>query len=105
MASTDVVSKYLELRTNKKNKEIVALLAEDFVLEHISDGTIKGKSAMAKYLDSHPPPSGKWDAPKKIDEKKVKVTGTVKKLMMNWSVTGEFKFNSEGQIRKIKMYR
>ena len=105
MASVDAVTKYLDLRMKKDNKGIVALLADDFELNHMSDGIIKGKSNMAKYLDTHPPPSGKWETPTKIDEKKVRVKGTVKKLLMNWSVIGDFKFNSEGQIRKIKMYR
>ncbi|KAJ9459592.1 hypothetical protein DIPPA_04291 [Diplonema papillatum] len=104
MSHVDTVVKYLEYRSAGKNDELVALLADDVVLEHFKDGTFTTKAKFAEYIKKTPAPPGTWATPVAQGDS-VHVEGTVKKLMMNWTVKADMQFNDAGLIKHIKVYR
>eukprot|EP01059_Diplonema_ambulator_P002341 TRINITY_DN11_c0_g1_i1.p2 TRINITY_DN11_c0_g1~~TRINITY_DN11_c0_g1_i1.p2 ORF type:complete len:121 (+),score=64.55 TRINITY_DN11_c0_g1_i1:50-364(+) len=94
--------KFLELRMEKKNDEIMEYIDENFTLDHFKDGKLAGKDAYRKYLDANPPPPGTWEEPT-VEGNVVSISGKVKKFMMNWTVHSKITFTPEGKIVDIKL--
>eukprot|EP01063_Lacrimia_lanifica_P006412 TRINITY_DN138_c0_g1_i1.p2 TRINITY_DN138_c0_g1~~TRINITY_DN138_c0_g1_i1.p2 ORF type:complete len:107 (+),score=65.45 TRINITY_DN138_c0_g1_i1:73-393(+) len=106
MGRLDVVNQFMTLRSAQKNDEVLALCADAFELDHFKDGKVSGKAAYADYLKTHEPPNGTAEAPVEKDGGIVEVKGTVRKMMMNWAYTIEFKFaDGDELVHGVRVFR
>eukprot|EP01059_Diplonema_ambulator_P002342 TRINITY_DN11_c0_g2_i1.p1 TRINITY_DN11_c0_g2~~TRINITY_DN11_c0_g2_i1.p1 ORF type:complete len:105 (+),score=60.06 TRINITY_DN11_c0_g2_i1:67-381(+) len=94
--------KFLDLRVEKKNDELMEMIDDGFTLDHFKDGKISGKDNYRKYLEANPPPPGTWEEPT-LEGNTVCISGKVKKFMMNWTVHSRITFTDEGKIVDIKL--
>eukprot|EP01064_Diplonema_japonicum_P013038 TRINITY_DN2040_c0_g2_i2.p2 TRINITY_DN2040_c0_g2~~TRINITY_DN2040_c0_g2_i2.p2 ORF type:complete len:105 (+),score=39.15 TRINITY_DN2040_c0_g2_i2:64-378(+) len=95
---------FLDLRVKKEYDELIKLIDENFALDHFRDGKINGRDEYRKYLDANEPPPGTWEEPI-VEGNVVKITGQIKKFMMNWTVHSALTFTDEGKICDIKLWR
>ena len=104
----ELAKEFSALRAEGKNAELMAMVADDFVLDHFKDGKVEGKAAYRKYVDANAAPAGAKMGEPKVDGSNpnlVRIEGTVKKMMMDWKVTLEFTFTAEAEVSSVRVFR